>query len=214
VSRKIPAREIVNDLRAGMRKRQLMQKYALSADALQRIVEQILGERKARAEAIARDVRAGLSDVRLMERYQLSRDGLRLAFEALVAEGLIDLRELGARNSLERDSVIINFRQGVRRHPVEKVVVCDKSRPERQYVLRDISEDGLSVFGMDAQVNQTVTMALLGDDDGELVPFEFDAECRWTAPSFSGKPEIAGFRITNISEEALGQLIAIVQRYS
>ncbi len=214
VPRKIPAREIVNDLRSGMRKRELMKKYALSAADLQRAIEQIAEERRARAAAIVRDVRDGLSNSDLMEKYQLSEEGLRIAFAALVDAGLIGLFELGARNSRSKDSVVLNLRTGLRHNPEEKVSVCDQSRPDRRYVLRDISQEGLSVFGIEVQVNQTVAMAILGDDDGDVAPFEFDAECRWTVPATSSQPTVSGFKITHISEENLDRLMLMVRRYS
>ena len=214
MSRIIPAREIVSDLRGGMPKKRIMEKYALSVSELERIIDQIAQERRARAEAIARDVRSGMSNAALLGKYQLSQSGLRNAFAALVDEGLLTLRELGSRNALETDSVVVNFRKNVRRKPIEKVTVCEPSHPERQYVLRDISQEGLSVFGIRAQVNQIVTMAILGDDDGEVMPFEFEAECRWAAPPLSGNPEVAGFKIMNISEENQRPLMALIKRYS
>jgi uncharacterized protein (DUF433 family) len=214
VPRRIPAREIVTDLRSGMRKRELMKKYALSAGDLQRAMAQIAEERRARGAAIARDVRDGLSNSDLMERYQLSEEGLRLAFAALVDEGLIGLFELGARNSRDKDSVVLNLRHGVRHNPAERISVCNQSRPEVQYALRDISEEGLSVYDIEARVSQTITMAILGDDGGDVAPFEFDAECRWTAPASSDKPTVSGFRITKISEENLAQLLAMIKRYA
>jgi uncharacterized protein (DUF433 family) len=214
VSRKIPAREIITDLRGGMSKDQIKEKYRLSGDDVERIIDQIARERRARAEALAQDVRAGLSNEEILKKYQLSQGGLRSAFAALVDEGLMSLRELGSRNALETDSIVVNFRKNVRRKPIEKVTVCEPSHPERQYVLRDISPEGLSVFGMTAQVNQIVSLAILGDDDGDVMPFEFEAECRWAAPSFSGNPETAGFKIRNISEDNRGPLMALVQRYS
>jgi hypothetical protein len=193
---------------------QIMEKYGLSSDAFQRVLDEFGRVRKARAQALAQDVKAGCSDAQLMQKYQLSRDGLQSAFATLVDEGLIGLKELGSRHSLQQESIVVNFRKNVRRKPVEKVTVCEPSHPERQYVLRDISMDGLSLFGMSAEVNQICTLAVLGDDDGEVMPFEFDAECRWATHSLSGDPEIAGFQIVSISEENREPLEALVQRYA
>lgn len=212
--RKIPAREILTDIRGGMPQNEIMRKYGLSSDAFQKIMDQIVKERRSRAQAIARDVKAGLTNAQLLDKYQLSPEGLRSVFAALVDDGLIGLRELGSRNTLQTESIVVNFRKSVRQRPIEKVTVCEPSHPERQYVLRDISPDGLSVYGMSVHVNQFVTLAVLGDDAGEVMPFEFEAECRWAAPSASGNPESAGFRITNISEENLGPLLDLVERYA
>jgi uncharacterized protein (DUF433 family) len=214
VSRKIAGRDIISDIRAGVRKKDLMRKYGLSEGDLQKAIEQIAHERKARAVAIAGDLKAGLPVSDLMTKYQLSETAFRTALAALVDENLIGLSELSMRTGLTKDSIVLNLRKSARHTPAERMTICDQAHPLKQYLLQDFSEHGLCIIGMSAQVNQISKLAILGDDNGQVIPFEFEAECRWTVPATSTSPARAGFRITKISSEDSWRLREIIRDFS
>ena len=45
--------------------------------------------------------------------------------------------------------------------------------------VRDISEEGVGVAGIEAKVGDLKTLVILGDEFGEFSSFEFEAYCRW-----------------------------------
>ena len=214
MARKIPARDIVVDLRGGMPKAELMEKYGLSPREFRRILRQVARERTVRAAAIATDLRAGLSDPELTRKYQLSEEGLAKVLKALAQDEWITQADLQRRRSPASDSVIVNVRRTTRHIPVLTIAVFDHHSPGRRCVLRDISEQGLAVVGTDVCVNQRKTFAVLGDEFGEVAPFELEAKCRWVQQTGPDDLPIAGFEITRISQEDLVRLRVFVERFS
>ncbi|MBI5569139.1 MAG: PilZ domain-containing protein [Desulfomonile tiedjei] len=214
MARKIPARDIVIDLVGGMSKTELMDKYGLSPGQVRRILQQVARERTARAAAIATDLKAGLSDSELRDKHQLSARGLARVLKALIEGKLVTAADLDRRHAGASDSVIVNIRRDTRHAPTVTITVFDHHNPGRRCLLRDISEHGLAVVGTDVCVNQRKTFAVLGDDFGEVAPFELEAQCRWVRQPGPEDLPIAGFEITKISQEDLIKLRLFVERFS
>jgi hypothetical protein len=59
------------------------------------------------------------------------------------------------------------------------VTICEVGKPGTRYLVRDISENGIGVTGINAQIDETKSLAVVGDEFGEIAPFEFEAQCRW-----------------------------------
>ncbi len=79
---------------------------------------------------------------------------------------------------------------------------------------RNVSEHGLAVAGIDVQEGDTRRILVLGDDFGEVAPFEFQAVCRWTRRGASHEQPMAGFEITNISQKDSERLSDFIARFT
>jgi uncharacterized protein (DUF433 family) len=218
VSRRIDARELIADIRSGMGQSELMEKYSLSRRDLQRVLDQIAREREARARAIAGDLKKGLSDIEVMKAYQLSSATFHRILRALTNEGLLSPSDLTNRNASPYDLVILDLRREPRRIPILPVTVCEHgsngNAVEQRHVIENISEHGLALRGIDVQVHDIRRIVVLGDDFGEVAPFEFDAECRWTKQDDTDDRVVAGFEIMNISEDDLNRLVDFMEKFT
>jgi uncharacterized protein (DUF433 family) len=208
----ISGREIVHDLRSGMTRREIMRKYGLSAEQLKKAFEIILLEGRTIAERIAGDVRSGMKGSELMEKYRLSNSALQKVCQTLLTEGLLEPGEIkDLKAPLDSGAPVLHERRQIsRRSPPLQIIVCDRSDDGSRGTVKDITEKGLAVRGIEADVGELKTLAILGDDMGLVDPFELTAECRWIG---SGGPEVqsvAGFQVIAISDEDLQRLQELI----
>ncbi|HTY26143.1 MAG TPA: PilZ domain-containing protein [Desulfomonilaceae bacterium] len=204
----ISGKEIVRDMRSGMTRWELMLKYGLSGEQLKRAFEIILEERLKVAAEIAGDVRSGMTGSKLMEKYQLSSAGLQKVCQELLAKKLLGTDDIkDSKLPLDNDeSVCRERRQISRRSPSLQIVVCDMRDHGSTGTVKDITERGLAVRGIQAHIGERKTLWILGDDFGLVEPFELEAECRWVGSEGSGGQSVAGFQVIEISDRDLQRL--------
>ncbi len=208
----IPGREIIRDLRKGMTRWELMLKYDLSGEQLKKAFGIILGERRKIAEKIAGDVRSGIKGSELMEKYQLSNSALQNVCQTLLTEGFLEPDEIKRLTPLNnRASDFHERRQIFRRAPSLQITVSDRSNDGLSGTVKDITEKGLAVRGIEADIGELKTLAILGDDIGLLDPFELTAECRWVGNEGSEGQSVAGFEVTAISDQDLQMLKELIE---
>ncbi len=209
----IPGREIVHDLRSGMTRREIMQKYGLSGEQLKKAFEIILRERRKIAEKIVEDVRSGMEGSELMEKYQLSNSALQKIFQTLLAEGLLGPGEInGFKPPLNTGASAFHERRQIsRRAPSLQIVVSDRSNDGLSGTVKDITEKGLAVRGIEADIGELKTLAILGDEIGIVDPFELRAECRWVGSEGSEGQSVAGFQVIAISNQDLQRLQELLE---
>ena len=209
----ISGKDIVRDINSGMNGLQLMAKYGFSAQQLKKAIEIILKERKRITAAFADDVRCGLTAPELMKKYQLSDSGLHKAYNKALTDGLLqsaDIKEFQgpfggpAHFPSER-------RETPRRTPSVPIVVYDISNNGPKGTIKDISEKGLAVRGIGGIVGESKILSILGDDFGMVDPFEAEVECRWSSTEVPGARQVAGFKITRISEPDLRRLQQLIE---
>jgi uncharacterized protein (DUF433 family) len=214
LARKINAREIVADLRSGMDESELIRKYNLSPSAFKSVLQQVDQERRIRARAIAEDLKQGLSEIEVMKKHQLTGDAFQRIIEVLLEEKFITRSDMEERTKVSQELVIMDLRKGPRYHPKLSVLVCDRRYTLERYELQDISEYGLAIKGMESGVGEVTNITVLGDEFGQVVPFEFQAQCRWTKRDVFDNRSISGFEITSISVENLGLLCKFIAKYT
>ena len=191
-----------------MMHRKIMRKYGVSGEQLKKAFEIILLERRKIAEKIAGDVRSGMKASELMEKYQLSNSALQKVCRTLLTEGLLGPVEIkGLKAPLNNGASVFHERREVsRRSPSLQIVVSDRSNDGLSGTLKDITEKGLAVSGIEANIGELKTLAILGDDIGLVDPFELMAECRWVGSEGSEGQSVAGFQVIAISDEDLQSL--------
>jgi hypothetical protein len=154
-----------------------------------------------RANAVAGDIRSGKTDIELMVKYQLSRKALGKLFEKLLESRLIAHDELYKVSSLYKEKVDKTMtRLHARADLKVKIPIYDISSSKIGLV-RDISERGLRVAGIEAEVGEVKTFQLSIDSFIQADPLLVLAECRWVEMKGKNKKyPVAGFELKDLSE--------------
>jgi hypothetical protein len=206
-TRKIFAKDIVSDVRSGMKSGELMQKYRLSRDQLNDVLDKLFKASSDLAKKVSGDILLGMLDSHIMEKYQLSKTGLERSLQKLVELGLIDRESLYRFPSAHSENILPGEkRRGNRSVPSFYVRVIDRENPCNSGQMKDISYRGLGITGMQARLGEDKVIAILGDDSGLITPFEVRAECRWVSVGRQPSEIIAGFQIRQISDKDLSWL--------
>lgn len=167
-----------------------------------------------KARDIIADIRSSMSEAELIAKYKVTKKGLQNAFRQLVLAGAVTAGELTDVYKLPYTSAAPeNQRQAPRYYLDFELLIHEQAHPDVQGVVRDLAEEGVGIVGIEAEVDQTKTLVILGDEFGAVDPFHFEAQCRWVKRQSPDGEIISGFQITNITEEhrrALHQLIRIV----
>jgi len=180
MKQKIIEKEIVKDIARGMSDSELTQKYNLSEDQLRSIFKQLTNARAKRIQTLASDLRSGMARSELMKKYQLSSEALASSLDRLLEANAITSAEFETFSSCRGEhSSGGGSRSSVRNQPIPVVTICEVGKPGTRYLVRDISENGIGVTGINAQIDETKFLAVVGDEFGEIAPFEFEAQCRW-----------------------------------
>ena len=117
----------------------------------------------------------------LMEKYQLSHSALQTVCRTLLTEGLLRPEEINGPEQplIKGESVHHERRKVFRRSSSLQILVSDRSNDALSGAVKDITEKGLAVRGIEADIGELKTLAILGDEIGIIDPFELMAECRW-----------------------------------
>jgi len=155
--------------------------------------------RRIRAKKVVTDILSGISDQELMRKYNLTPDGL--------GKLLIQHAYLYKKSSTYRS--IVNWIRS-RRSPrldIPTAIRCYNYRTSQKGFVRDISENGIRVAGIEAEIGETMTLFLPLQELQNAEPVDFETLCRWS--KIKGKSvtySVSGFEITNISPESRTQL--------
>ena len=165
-----------------------------------------------RARDFVQDIRKGMSNSDLMKKYRLSAKGLRSVFRKLLdAKALTKndiLRRFLSTRSLRR---MRNSRRFPRKRIQYPLLVCDAETPQLKGFVRDISEKGIAVEGIEADRGDLRALMIRSNELTDTSTFEFVVECRWARPAEdSGEFPVSGFEITHISSGALEELMKLI----
>jgi len=151
----------------------------------------------------------------LMTKYQLSSEALASSLKRLLEENAITSAEFEAFSSCHGEhSIGGSSRVAERNHPIPVVTICEAGKPGTRYQVRDISENGIGIIGIKARIDEMKSLAVVGDEFGEIAPFEFEAQCRWAKELKPDEKNCAGFRITAINEQDLLRLREFIQGFT
>ncbi len=162
----------------------------------------MLRKRRIRPQEVLDEIRSGISQAQLRAKYRLSTRGVERLFNLLVAKGTVEQSELFEKYPwYERKLAYVEQRIEPRMNIKSRVRIYDLLRSSRG-TLRDISEKGFRVAGIECQVGQSKSFLIdftpLMASDPVLVV----ATCRWMEiDGHSQKYTTAGFEILDISEK-------------
>ncbi|MGO9566221.1 MAG: PilZ domain-containing protein [Desulfomonilaceae bacterium] len=212
---RIIRKEIVKDIALGMSDSELTQKYNLSRDQLRSIFKQLAKIRERRIRMLVGDLRSRMGASELMTKYQLSAEGLAKVFKCLLEANAVGqaefetFRYFDVEQRTKRDS-----RGTPRNYPIPVVTICEVGKPGTRYRVLDISENGIGIVGIRAQIDEMKSLAVIGDEFGEIAPFEFEAKCRWARELEPDGRMCAGFQITRVGEQDLLRLREFIQGFT
>jgi len=152
-----------------------------------------------------------MTDQELMEKYEMSSQALKSACGQLCSSGLISGEELLSRSteSAEGENTTVTSRLP-RDYLVVQAPVYDVGDPETKGVIRDLTEEGIGIIGLEAGLDDIKTLVILADNSRGVDKIVFGAKCRWVKKDSEGE-YVCGFRITNITEENLGKLRRLIR---
>jgi PilZ domain len=222
IKRKVPQKEVLEDIRSGMDETAIGRKYNLSPHGVKRlyeklIVAKLLGpdlkpvSRKVNLLQIVADIRAGMTNVDIMEKYNLSEEMLRQVSKKLLDARMNRSADDGPETTIEERQDFLATGEFVRHEVDLDVPIYEAGRPENQGVVRDISEEGVGVAGIEAKVGDLKTLVILGDEFGEFSSLEFQAYCRWSYADAADGTCLTGFAISKISKNDFQQLEKLVR---
>src|SRR5271157_1502517 len=112
-------------------------------------------KREINAKDFVNDLRSGMSDSELRGKYNLSAQGLQSAFKKLLEVKAVRTSEVFGRVSLEDDTVAIATTRLLPRDELEfpvPIYLCEGTLPVVRGVIKDITEKGLKVSGIESKV--------------------------------------------------------------
>ncbi len=184
-------------------------------------------KREIHARDFIQDLRAGMSDEELQEKYKLTTKGLQSTFRKLVLARALSEEEIARSREDGPEPAIVGDMRALPRIPVPfRLPIHDVKHPDIKGVVkeiyaaqdrepagsvRNISEKGISVVGVATEPGETKTFLILGDDSGEVDPFMFTAECRWSEELFDSGDPVAGFLIVDIADEGLAEMKKLIR---
>jgi hypothetical protein len=168
-----------------------------------------LPKREIIAKDFVNDLRSGMNDSELRGKYNLSAQGLQSAFKKLLEVKAVRTSEVFGRVSLEDDTVAIATTRLLPRDELEfpfPIYLCEGTRPTVKGVIKDITEKGLKLSGIEAKLDEVKTFAIPSDKFSQVDPFAFRAICRWV-----DEDGCTGFQIVQISERGTGELQKLIR---
>jgi hypothetical protein len=184
---KIEARELVNDIRAGMTGTDLMRKYRLSELGLK--------------SALTKLVQAGLINTT-----EISRKGsgeLGSNFFLIFDPGCAGLKRRWPRFRVPRILPV---------YDAKTVLNITGGGPSNMGRVRDLHEKGIGTDGIEAERNEVKTLVIIADEIIDLEPIYFRARCRWIQYDAAQVP-IAGFEMVSIPRATRHEIRRLIELY-
>ena len=220
--RRIDAKKLLEDVKAGRDDRTLAERYSLSQRELLKVLTRLvlqgfmlpaeLAQRKSLLKAaqvprqrqvslkdIIQDIRSGMGDIDLQRKYNLSaKSFLRLVDRLVDTEALSP--EEGERVSSHEKPEKPARGQSRRAHLKVPVPIYDVSS-SAVGLLRDISKEGFRVAGIQSEVGERRSFRIPVDLYMNAEPLVVAGECRWVETrGLDHNYVVAGFQMMDCSK--------------
>jgi hypothetical protein len=160
---------------------------------------------------IAFDIQFGMTDAELMAKYGLQESELQRIVRRLADTGAIEASDLDERLiPCEVELSEQGIRESDRVSADFPLPIYELQRPQNYGVVRDISDQGIGVTGLTAEVNEIRTFVIPVDRLFDIAAIVFRCACRWTRRDESDGTRTAGFAVTEVLSgdfEALQRLM-------
>jgi len=161
-----------------------------------------------RVSEIVNDMRVGMSDSEMMDKYKLSSNGLASTFKKLLDSRAISSFEFVQWSALfcERPEVK-NIRVFPRDSLKLRLPIYEAGRSEMRGEVLNISDGGLAVRGLEAQVHETRSFVIPIKE----APVLFKARCQWIRQEPVQGSSIGGFEVVSVVKGSWEKLLELIQ---
>lgn len=130
-------------------------------------------------DQIIKDIRSDLIDSEIMQKHGISAKELQKIYQDLLKSNSVELAELYCRPVLWDNSVSSEHQREFPRLLLAFVLpVHDASNPEMKGIVGDLTERGMKLEGILAEVGEKRQFVVNPSKLGEMEPIKFEAECR------------------------------------
>jgi hypothetical protein len=171
----------------------------------------MVAEREIKAKELVNDIVSGLGDTELMHKYKLTFRGLQSVLRKLVDLGIVEEAALDGRlvPPLNAETTVIT--RLPRKDIYVPLPVQDVDNPDVLGIVVNISERGLGVKGLKAEVEETKKLIIKPDKFLELNAVTLKAKCRWVKPNDDPQEILAGFETVAINQDQLQELKNLIE---
>lgn len=164
--------------------------------------------RQIRVSEIVNDVRGGVSDSEMMDKYGLSSTGLARVFKKLLDTRAVSSFEFAQWSVLFCESPEVkNIRLFPRDNLKFLLPIYEAGHSEMRGEILNISDGGLAVRGLQAQVNDTRSFLI----PIKGAPVFFKAKCRWVRQEPVHGATVTGFDVFKVVKGNWDQLLELTQ---
>lgn len=157
---------------------------------------------------IVKDILSGTTDVRLMEKYELSCSDLEHVFRRLLDIRAINHIDVMAWSIFGNKVISTNTMRLFPRQSLDFILpVFETEYPESEGRVHNVSRTGLCVRGMEAEVDETKTLAVSLDMAHQVVSQPFSAICRWIRMDAVYGICLSGFSIHEHSKDTWQKIL-------
>jgi hypothetical protein len=161
------------------------------------------------------DVRAGMPDSELIEKYGLDGQSLKTAYKRMVQIGAMTQSELHWRMAMLGSTINEEVRRRLpRNYLIVALPVFDATDYDIHGIINDISEQGLQVSGIRTEVGEVRSLLIDPEEFAKLQPIQFDAVVRWAKNNDQSGEYLAGFEITDMTDDALTKVRELIDLLS
>ncbi len=168
-------------------------------------------EREIKAKEIVNDIVSGIGDNELMHKYRLTYRGLQSVFKKLADSKIVDPSLLEGRIVPQLSSETTIVTRLPRKDIFVPLPVEDAANPESRGIVTNITERGLGVKGMKAEVDEVKKLIIKPDKFFQLTPFKLQAKCRWVKSADEVHEILAGFETIAIRHRELQKLRNLIE---
>jgi hypothetical protein len=159
-------------------------------------------QRRINGRVLINDLRGGMTDAELMNKYELTSKSLQAVLMKLVNSQAISDIELCERSPLYRESAEYMRARGCPRAELTVRLPIYDVEASTIGLLRDISETGLRVAGIESKVGQAKTFQIPIDIFMQADPLLVVARCQWVKTKGKNRQyPVAGYSIMDLSEK-------------
>jgi hypothetical protein len=159
-------------------------------------------KRKISATQVVKDIRSGFTQKELQEKYKIALDRVEKLFKKLVAANVVSVSELAEMYPSYKEAIAgINQSRNRRILLPFELTIYDIATSSIG-LLRDISETGIRVAGINCNVGDERTFQLPVGIFMEADPLLIVTKCKWVKVRDKAmRYSTAGFEITDISDD-------------
>ncbi len=164
-----------------------------------------------KASEIINDVRGGMTDSQMMDKYKLSSNGLARVFKKLLNAEALSSFDFAQWSVLFCESPEVkNIRLFPRNNLKFRLPIYEAGHSEMRGEILNVSDGGLAIRGLEAQVHETRTFVI----PIKAAPVLFKARCQWIGSEPVRGASVVGFDVVSVMKGNWQKFLELIQAES